>query len=141
MAPASSVAFGISELVSFHNRGLGFDMHRMIARVLLLFALVGNLGPIVFAATAAPHACCLRKGIHHCQESSDSDTGQPVIRDASCCKGDCCRAVTTGQWAHAQPKAALFCLATVSLRLSGPEPNIPVGNAAGFQSSRAPPAS
>ena len=39
------------------------SMHRLTARLLLFFALVGSLVPVALAASAAPtHACCLRKG-------------------------------------------------------------------------------
>jgi hypothetical protein len=65
-------------------------MHRLTARFLLLLALVGNLAPLALAATAPPpRACCLRKGVHSCHDSLASDSGQLVIRDASCCDHDC----------------------------------------------------
>src|ERR1700691_3054325 len=87
------------------------SMNRLIARLLLLFALLGNLVPIALAANPAPpHACCLRKGVHHCQDSSGSESSQPVVRDSSCCRGNCGHAVTTAQWAHPQPRLASFAL-------------------------------
>jgi len=117
------------------------SMHRLTARLLLFFALVGSVAPLVLAVTAPPqHACCLRKGIHHCHDSLASESGQPVIQDASCCHGDCCRAVTTAQWAHPQPKLAAFFLQVDNVRLRCPHPDSPATACAEFQSTRAPPA-
>ena len=116
-------------------------MHRLTARLLLLLALVGNLAPIALAATAAPpHACCLRKGFHHCHDSLASENGQLLIRDASCCQSDCCRAVTTSRWAHPQPKLAALFLRTNNVRLAGARPVFPAAVCAELQSTRAPPA-
>jgi hypothetical protein len=115
-------------------------MHRRTARLLLFFALVGNLVPLSLAAASAPRACCVRKGVHHCQNSLGSESEPLVIRDASCCNHDCRRAVTTAQWAQAQSNLVSFFLPTVSARLTGTESNSPANAGAGFQSSRAPPA-
>lgn len=116
-------------------------MHRLTARCLLLVALLGNLLPLALAATSAPlRACCLRKGIHHCQDSPTSENEQPVIRDASCCNRGCGRAVTTTQWAHPQSEAVAFFLQVVNAHLAGAQPNSPANPSAEFQSSRAPPA-
>ncbi|MGA7399798.1 MAG: hypothetical protein WCC99_02285 [Candidatus Sulfotelmatobacter sp.] len=116
-------------------------MHRLTARLLLLFALLGSVAPIAFAVTAPPpHACCLRKGVHHCHESPGSESDQPVIQDASCCHGDCARAVTTAQWAHPQPKLAAFFLQANNVRLAACRPHSPTAASVEFQSSRAPPA-
>jgi hypothetical protein len=115
-------------------------MHRLIARLLLLATLVGNLGPLALAAAAAPpHACCLRKAVHRCHGSLAPET-EFVIRDASCCNHDCCRAVTSARWAHAQPKLAAFFLQTINRLQAGSQPGSPVNASAEFQSSRAPPA-
>jgi hypothetical protein len=115
-------------------------MHRLTAKLLLLFALVGSLAPIALAATAAPHACCLRRGLHHCQDSLAPETGELIISNAGCCQGDCSRAVTTAQWAHPQPTLASFFLPSNQLRLAGSRPDSPVSASAEFQSTRAPPA-
>ena len=122
------------------NSDFDGNMQRLTARLLLFFALVGNLVPLALAATAAPRACCLRKGVHHCQNSLTSESEPLVIRDASCCNHDCRRAVTTAQWAHAQPKLAAFFLPTITAPLTATEPNSPANAGAKFQSSRAPPA-
>src|SRR5271169_1905152 len=115
-------------------------MHRLTARLLLFLALAGNLVPLAPAATAAPpHACCLRKGVHHCQDSLTPESEQLVIRDASCRNRDCRRAVTTAQWAYAQPKSIAFILPAITARLTGTEPNSPSNASAEFESSRAPP--
>lgn len=114
-------------------------MQRLIARFLLLVALVGNLGPLaVAAAIAPPHACCVRKAVHHCHSVAVSESDQLIIRDAGCCNHDCCRAVTTARWAHAQPPVNVFYAQNVS-RLDQPNPvslNIELLE---FHSSRAPP--
>jgi len=116
-------------------------MHRPTARLLLFLALVGNILPLALGATAAPpHACCLRKGAHHCQDSRASENGPPVIRDVSCRNHECCRAVTTSQWAHPQPRLAVFFLQAINARLAGSQPNSPATAFAEFQSTRAPPA-
>jgi hypothetical protein len=116
-------------------------MHRLTARLLLCFALVGNLGPLALAATAAPHACCIRKAVHHCHDSlsSQSEAGQLVIREASNCNHDCCRAVTTARWAQAQPSAAASFVQNIEAYLGHSNPVSPTTEATGFQSTRAPP--
>src|SRR5215469_1494867 len=79
--------------VSRHN------MQRLTARLLLLFALAGTFVPVAMQALAAPpHACCLRKAVHRCHTPGASQ--DPVASDAGCCNHDCCRAVTTAQWAN-----------------------------------------
>src|SRR5579871_1743618 len=75
------------------------NMQRLTARILLLFALAGTFVPVGMQALAAPpHACCLRKAIHRCHTPGASQ--DPVASDAGCCNHDCCRAVTTAQWAN-----------------------------------------
>ncbi len=123
-------------------------MHRLIAkgpvaRFLLLVALLGNLAPLALAATAPPPACCVRKAAHHCHGSLDSEqlseTGQFAIRDAGACSHDCCHAVTTAQWANAQPPAAISFAPQVEAHLSQLTPVSPNTSVLGFQSTRAPP--
>jgi hypothetical protein len=116
-------------------------MHRLIAKFLLLVALVGNLGPLALAATAAPHACCIRKAVHHCHDSlaSPSETGKLVIREAYNCNHDCCRAVTTARWAQAQPSAAASFVQNIEAYLGHSNPVSPSTEPASFQSTRAPP--
>jgi hypothetical protein len=114
-------------------------MHRLIARLLLFMALAGNLLPLALAMSPPPSVCCLRKGVHHCQNSLGSESEQLAIRDASCCNHDCRRAVTTAQWAHPQPKLAAFFVPTITASLTGTEPNCTANGSAEFQSSRAPP--
>src|ERR1700682_2002893 len=80
-------------------------MHRLTAKLLLLFALVGNITPLTLAAVAAPlHACCARKAAKHCHESAASEPNEPSIRASSSCGHDCCRAAATTKWAHPQPR-------------------------------------
>ena len=116
-------------------------MRRLIARFLLLAALVGNLGPLALAATAAPHACCVRKAVHNCHDSlsAQSETGQLVIRDAGNCNHDCCHAVTTARWAQAQPSAAASFAQKIEAYLGSSNPASPTTESTDFQSTRAPP--
>jgi hypothetical protein len=115
-------------------------MHRLTAKLLLVFALIGSLAPIAMAASAAPHACCLRKGLHHCQDSLAPETGELIIRNAVCSQGDCSRAVITAQWAHPQPRLASFLLPSNHARVAALQPDAPVNAYVEFQSTRAPPA-
>jgi hypothetical protein len=119
-------------------------MHRLIARFLLLVALVGNFAPLALAATAAPHACCVRKAAHHCHDSlaseQVSETGQLAVRDVSSCNHDCCRAVTTARWAHAQSPASASFVQNVEAYLGQSTPVLSNAEVSRFQSTRAPPA-
>ena len=115
-------------------------MHRVIATFLLLVALAGNLAPLALAATAAQaHACCVRKAAHHCHDSAVSETGQLAIRDATACNHDCCRAVTTPRWAHAQRQVSTSCAQNVETYLSQSSLLSPSAEVCRFQSTRAPP--
>jgi hypothetical protein len=115
-------------------------MHRLTARLLLLFALAGSLVPLATALTAAPsHACCVRKAAHHCHEPAIADSSQLVIRETGCCSHDCWRAVTTAQWAHPQPKLTAFFLHPIDAQLAVSQSCSPATASAEFQSSRAPP--
>jgi len=115
-------------------------MHRLIARFLLLVALVGNFAPLALAATAAPHACCVRKAAHRCHDSLAAQAGQLVIHDAACCHHDCCRAVTTARWAHAQSPASAPFVQNVEAYLGQSNPVLSNMEVPRFQSTRAPPA-
>jgi hypothetical protein len=114
-------------------------MHRLTARFLLLFALVGTFAPLALAATAAPeHACCLRKGVHQCHGSAP-ESDQRSIRD-SCRYHDGCRAVTTSQWAHAQPRSSDTVRAEiVKARIAESPAASPDAKRFSSQSTRAPP--
>jgi putative oxidoreductase len=106
------------------------SMHRLTARLLLLFAFVGHL---------APDACCLRKTVHHCHSSLTSEFLQLASGDGSCCTHDCCHAVTRARWAYAQPPAAVSAEPVVSPCLTRYSTASPSADAASFQSTRAPP--
>jgi hypothetical protein len=115
-------------------------MHRWIARYLLLVALVGTFGPLARAATTAPpHACCVRKALHHCHDSGGLETEQLVIRGTDCCNHECCRAVTSARWAHARPSAAASFAQNVEAYLDRSTPVSPNTEVSSFQSARAPP--
>jgi len=122
---------------------------RTIARFLLLMALVANFAPLALvAATAAPHACCVRKAAHRCHDSlvseqaskQASEAGQLIIHDAACCNHDCCRALTTARWAHAQSPASASFMQNVEAYLGQSTPVTPNREVSRFQSTRAPPA-
>jgi hypothetical protein len=119
----------------------GPTMHRLTAKLLLLFALVGNLAPLALALTTAnPHACCVRKAAHPCHDSAISKANQLDLRDARCCNHDCCRAVTTARWAQAQPSIPACFVHKVAARLGDTTPLAPTTEISRFQSTRAPPA-
>jgi hypothetical protein len=120
-------------------------MSRRIAIYLLLFALLGNLGPMVLAAVAPqPHACCVRKTVHKCHDSgasgSVSDSERPVIRDGSCCNDNCCRALALPNWADARPRTSVIVLEIVDTRVVLPQLKLPRTASIEFRSTRAPPA-
>ena len=115
-------------------------MHQLIARFLLLVALAGNLAPLAMATAATPpHACCIRKAAHRCHDSAGLESEQLAIRAASACNHDCCRAVTTAQWAHQQPPVNRFCALTIADYLGPQEPVFPNTKVSASQSTRAPP--
>ncbi|MFY9789668.1 MAG: hypothetical protein WA474_19620 [Candidatus Sulfotelmatobacter sp.] len=116
-------------------------MHRSITKFLLLFALVGNLAPVALAiSTPTLHACCLRKGVHHCHGSQASDSGQLVIQGPNCCGHECCRAATTAQWAHPQQRLDFVSLQSINAHAVGFRTDFPASASAEFQSTRGPPA-
>jgi hypothetical protein len=119
---------------------VGFWVHRLTAKLLLLFGVLGNIVPLVQAAIPAPpHACCLRKATHHCHESSDPDSSRLVIRGTSCCGHECCRAVTTAHWAYPQPRGAGFSKQAPCAWVAQQILDSPATKLSSFQSSRAPP--
>jgi hypothetical protein len=116
------------------------NMHRLTARLLLFFALVGNLAPLALATVPAPlHACCLRKKLHSCHDSPSVESEQPVISDSGCCNHDCCGATVCAHWAHPESQATSFLLQPIYAGLAGSNHNSPTYFFAQFQSSRAPP--
>ena len=115
-------------------------MHRLTARILLLFALAGTFVPLALAATAAPpHACCRRKGAHPCHDSAAIESDQLAIRNAGCCNHDCCRAVTTSQSANPQPGMIASFAPNVDAHITDPHPTTPASELSASQSTRAPP--
>src|SRR5258708_39730585 len=93
-------------------------MQRLTAKFLLLFALVGTLVPLALAATAPPpHACCVRKTAHQCHNSL-IEADQRAVRGIGCCNHDCCRAVTTSQWAHPRGRPTATIAESVPARIA-----------------------
>jgi len=114
-------------------------MHRWIARFLLLVALVGTFGPLALGATTAPpHACCVRKALHHCHDSAGLETEQLVIRDSGCCNNNSSRAVVTIRWAHAPTAGISWARRSEPYRNQSSTAS-PSTIRSHFQSSRAPP--
>src|ERR1022692_1048340 len=86
-----------------------------------------------------PHACCLRKSVHHCHESPAAATEQLVLHLGDCCNHGARQAVTTVRWAHAQPPATASFAQNVEPYL-GPSSSLsPNTEVSRFQSARAPP--
>jgi hypothetical protein len=128
------------------NPNWGFSpadsMQRITARFLLLIALVGTMVPVAIEAKATPrHACCVRKGSHHCHESGQEPSEQPVLADVGCCNHNCCRAVTSSQWAHPQPSQSPLSTADSAGCANGAQPDKQVSAGSSLLRSRAPPAS
>jgi hypothetical protein len=116
-------------------------MQRWTARFLLLFTLVGTLVPLGLAAsTAPPHACCIRLKTHHCHGSSVADSDQLTFHSTGCCNHDCCRAVTTSQWANPQPGITGAIAQRADARVAESYPRTATSQLSESQSTRAPPA-
>jgi len=115
-------------------------MQRLTARLLLLFALAGMFVPLALAATAAPHACCIRKSAHQCHGAAASESEQLAIRGASSCNHDCCRGVSTSQWAYPQPSQSAISAQNVGVREADSQATVPAAQLLSSQSTRAPPA-
>jgi hypothetical protein len=121
------------------NAGATGNMHRLTARFVLLFVLVGNFVPLALAVAAGQaHACCVRKAAHPCHGGGIAESSRLTIHDASCCNHDCCRAVTTAHWAHPQPRTASLCREVVS-RVEEVRKNSPVKESFALRPTRGPP--
>jgi len=120
-------------------------MHRLTAKLLLLFALAGSILPLAQAATASPvPECCRRMGAHHCQDASAASSGvtdsnEPSVRTPGCCHGDCGRAVTTAQWAHLQAAGDEISAHIVATSITSSNPRAPATERLQSLSTRAPP--
>jgi len=114
-------------------------MQRLTARLLLLFACAGTFLPVALQAMAAPpHACCRRKAAHQCHESADSNPEESSIRSSGCCNHDCCRTLTTSQWAD-YPKAAAILSQSIDASTSSLRAALPSREISRAHASRAPP--
>src|SRR6516164_3308696 len=101
-------------------------MRRLTATLLLGFAIVGNLAPLAWAAATNEHrACCIRKALHHCHDSEDTESQKTSVRATDCCSRDCCRAVTTAQWAHPRSSARTASSPDLETRIATFYSNIP----------------
>jgi hypothetical protein len=115
-------------------------MQRLTARLLLLFALAGNLIPLALAATAAPvPACCRRMGPHRCNAPSQADSGQTSFHASSCCNHDCCRAVTTSQFAHPESSLTAVFSRNIEIHSADLYRADALAESLSSQSTRAPP--
>jgi len=120
-------------------------MHRLTAKLLLIFALAGNILPLAQAATApsAPE-CCRRAGMHQCHGDSVSspkppESGEASFRAPGCCRGECGRAVTTPQWAHLLDAANDISARMVEASVAASSPRAPATWQIQSLSTRAPP--
>jgi hypothetical protein len=112
-------------------------MQRLTAKFLLLFALVGTTVPLAMAVTAPQHACCIRK-THHCHESASPDSAQLAITSQAC-DHDCCRAVSTSQWANPQLGISSAVAQKIETRAADSQPRSPALDLKTSKSPRAPP--
>jgi len=111
-------------------------MQRLIARFLLMFALVGTFVPLSLAVTTArPHACCIRKAVHQCH---GSEPGQRTIGSTSCCSHDGGRAVTSRS-VHVQSPLTLDGPVSLNTRIAESTLRDPATKLYTSQSTRAPP--
>jgi hypothetical protein len=116
-------------------------MQRLTATFLLLFALAGSLLPPALVAAAAPaHACCLRMA-HRCHSSttSESEPDRLAFRNPGCCNHDCCRALTTPQWAHPRLPATSAFAHPIEAGVVESRPNPAAAAHFASPSTRAPP--
>ncbi len=119
--------------------GVLIHMQRLIARLLLLFALAGTFIPLALAAAAPPpHACCVRKAAHQCH-GSVPESDQLAICASGCCNRDCRRAVITSQYASPQPRATAAFLQKLGGGIANPSDSISFTQFSASQSTRAPP--
>ena len=115
------------------------SMQRLTARFLLWFAIGGAFVPLVLAAAAAPpHACCIRQAAHQCHGSFPA-TDQRAVRDTSCCRQDCCRAVRTSYSAPPQPRLASVLARHLNARILDFRAEASAADLLASQSPRAPP--
>ena len=69
-------------------------MYRLTARLLLVLLLAGTFVPLALAISApAPHACCMRKGMHDHGSSREMQAVGGQYHN-------CCPPVTTAHWAE-----------------------------------------
>ena len=116
-------------------------MHRLTAKFLLLFSLLGTFAPLALAATAPTPACCVRKNApaHHCHEASTAEPDDSTISAFGACNHDCCRGAAASQSAHLRSARTTLALGKSTDRLSSSSSATPVAALAEFQSTRAPP--
>jgi hypothetical protein len=75
-------------------------MQRFLARLTVLWMLVGVLTPAALAVAApAPHACCKRKAM---QEAA---ANHAQFNEFKCGNHDCCRSLAISQRSEAAPRS------------------------------------
>src|SRR5579864_6103618 len=58
-------------------------MRRLAAHLAIAAIWLGSLGPFVAVGqSSSVHACCLRSGMHHCQNSTGAPSSDPEFRAA-----------------------------------------------------------
>src|SRR5262249_35199556 len=87
-------------------------MHRLTAKFLLLFSLVGTFARLTLAVAAPAPACCVRKEAptHHCHAAETPEPDQSTLTAFAGCSHDCCRGAVTSQLAHPQQMRSTLVL-------------------------------
>ncbi len=108
-------------------------MHRLTARLLLLFLLASAFAPVLQGLSAEPpHACCLRK-LHGTGERGAG------VHDSANRDGNCCPPMTTSQSAQVVAGGTATSLSGSSELEFEPSGSWHGAGVASSHSSRAPP--
>lgn len=114
-------------------------MHRLTAKLLLIFALLGNFVPIALALSpAAVPKCCLRKGVHHCHNAALAGEELSLFSNL-CGSHDCCRAAAPVYWAHLEARNSSAAVQSIEIHLNQTRPSRFNAEAPASLSTRAPP--
>jgi hypothetical protein len=110
-------------------------MHRLTARLLLVFLLVGTFAPVALAVSApAPHACCMRKAMH------DHEAPQTELRAVDNGHHNCCGPLTVAHWAEPRPPLSARSSAASSTLQTGRRATFRITQLHAALSVRGPPA-
>lgn len=123
-------------------------MYRLTARLVLMLTLVAAFAPIVVAASARPHACCVRKskqchdkdmaGMSH-HSMPEHDNSAVSFESSGCAQHSCCRALTVGQSAAPAVMRSAIIRADLGRIAFASQPYLFSSGAQSLHSGRAPP--